>query len=408
MASPEDVDRLRRELDAARSEIARLQLEVLKQQSRRRPSLVHMLQELHQGTVEKLGWTSNAESRFHLTKLLKRGLPKGRKREAWAVSILFLLLPSSLLLTVSLVCVSVYYRCLWLAAVVVAYFGHILMDSSHEHGGKPSAWVKTHSFWVHVTKYFPIELQKMNPDTQFPADAVYLFGYHPHGVWGIGCFLNFLTTATGFDSMFPGLDLRGATLEFNFKVPFFRELLLRLGAITVSAKSIRHMLSCGPGSAVIIVPGGAAEALDARPGSHELTLKRRNGFFRIALQHGVHLVPVYSFGENELYEQLMPNRPGSVLRTFQDHMQRTLGFSTPYFLGAGSAGSGAAPMNPVPRRHPIITVVGDPIKCELIENPTHQQIEELKDRYIAALQAIFIRFADQYSPDREGDLQIVK
>merc|ERR1739848_854923 len=113
--------------------------------------------------------------------------------------------------------------------------------------------------------------------------------------------------------------LRGATLLFNLRIPFFRELLLRMGAIAVSARSIRHTLSSGPGSAVLIVPGGAAEALDARPGAHDLTLQRRNGFFRIALQHGVHLVPTYSFGENELYEQV-PNQRGTLLRTCQERM----------------------------------------------------------------------------------------
>lgn len=408
VSSVDEAQRLRTELEAARAEIARLQEDLLKEKSRRRPDLVQSLQQLRQGTFERLGWTSNAKARFHLTKLLKQGLPEGRKREAWAVSMLFLLLPFCTFLTASVIFACVYYRLLLLTALVLIYFGHIVQDGSYEDGGKPSRRLKTHAFWGHVTKYFPVELRKMNPDTSFPTDVVYMFGYHPHGVWGIGCFLNFLTTATGLDELFPGLDFRGATLEFNFRVPIFRELLLRLGAIAVSAKSIRNMLGRGPGSAVIIVPGGAAEALDARPGAHELTLKRRNGFFRIALQHGAHLVPVYSFGENELYEQLMPNRPGSMLRTIQEHTQRTLGFSTPYFLGAGSAGSGAAPMNPVPRRHPIITVVGDPIKCDLVDNPSTEQIDALKERYIDALKEIFDRFADQYHPNRAGDLQIVK
>merc|ERR1711904_288121 len=81
-------------------------------------------------------------------------------------------------------------------------------------------------------------------------------------------------------------------------------------------------------------------------------------------------------GENELYETLH-NKPGSVLRTVQEWALRTLGYSAPYFLGVGSqpwpgSGSSAIPMNPVPRRYPVITVIGDPIPCERIENPTQE------------------------------------
>lgn len=68
--------------------------------------------------------------------------------------------------------------------------------------------------------------------------------------------------------------------------------------------------------AVVIVPGGAAEALHARPGNFTLVLKNRKGFVRLALQHGADLVPAYSFGENDLYQQ-MDNPEGSKLRKFQ-------------------------------------------------------------------------------------------
>ena len=51
--------------------------------------------------------------------------------------------------------------------------------------------------------------------------------------------------------------------------------------------------------------GGAAEALDSHPGKHMLTLKYRKGFARIALETGAQLVPVYSFGETELFEQVI-------------------------------------------------------------------------------------------------------
>jgi hypothetical protein len=49
-----------------------------------------------------------------------------------------------------------------------------------------------------------------------------------------------------------------------------------------------------------IVVGGAAESLSARPGTADLTLKRRMGFIKLAMRQGADLVPVFSFGENDV------------------------------------------------------------------------------------------------------------
>lgn len=92
---------------------------------------------------------------------------------------------------------------------------------------------------------------------------------------------------------------------------------------------------------MLIVVGGAAESLDAHPGTNALTLLRRKGFVKFALKHGcvcvfflsmgfssfsssslanvfisASLVPVFGFGENNLWNQV-PNPPGSSVRDFQ-------------------------------------------------------------------------------------------
>lgn len=57
-----------------------------------------------------------------------------------------------------------------------------------------------------------------------------------------------------------------------------------------------------------IVVGGAAESLSARPGTADLTLKRRLGFIKLAIREGADLVPVFSFGENDVGELLKDGR----------------------------------------------------------------------------------------------------
>ena len=70
----------------------------------------------------------------------------------------------------------------------------------------------------------------------------------------------------------------------------------------------------GPGSCLTIVVGGAAESLSARPGTADLVLKRRLGFIKLAIREGADLVPVFSFGENDVRDRLSSSRTSAPLK----------------------------------------------------------------------------------------------
>ena len=57
----------------------------------------------------------------------------------------------------------------------------------------------------------------------------YIFGYHPHGIMGLGAFCNFSTEATGVSKKFPGIRPYLATLAGNFRMPLLREYLMSGG-----------------------------------------------------------------------------------------------------------------------------------------------------------------------------------
>lgn len=60
-----------------------------------------------------------------------------------------------------------------------------------------------------------------------------------------------------------------------------------LGSCPCSRASMKWLLSKeGTGNALVLVVGGATEALNAWPGSFNLQLKNRKGFVRMALKHG--------------------------------------------------------------------------------------------------------------------------
>jgi hypothetical protein len=85
----------------------------------------------------------------------------------------------------------------------------------------------------------------------------------------------FYLLATGFSAAFPGIKPHLLTLSSNFKMPFYRDILLALGVCSVSKQSCSNILKAGPGFAITIVVGGAAESLSARPGTADLTLRKR-------------------------------------------------------------------------------------------------------------------------------------
>lgn len=150
----------------------------------------------------------------------------------------------------------------------------------------------------------------------------------------MGAFSNFATDATGFSKLFPGIKPSLLTLNSNFNIPFYRDLIMALGIAAVSRRSCENILSSGPGRSIVIVVGGAAESLNARPGVADLVLRKRLGFIRLAIKHQAELVPVFSFGENELYDQV-GNEAGSKIYMYQKKMQAMLGYTMPLFHARG-------------------------------------------------------------------------
>lgn len=76
----------------------------------------------------------------------------------------------------------------------------------------------------------------------------YIFGYHPHGIMGLGAFCNFSTEATEVSKKFPGIRPYLATLAGNFRMPVLREYLMSGGES-----------SPRPAPAGLCCPGLAAE-----------------------------------------------------------------------------------------------------------------------------------------------------
>ncbi|GAA5923466.1 diacylglycerol O-acyltransferase [Sporobolomyces koalae] len=322
-------------------------------------------------------------------------VPRHRRTQMFAVFLWSTLLPLSL----GFFFVLCSIKQLW--PLIIAYMTWVFfIDKAPVTGGRTQMWLRKAPIWRYFASYFPVSLIKT---AELPPDRKYVFGYHPHGVIGMGAIANFGTDATGFSRLFPGLKPHLLTLASNFQLPLYRELLLSLGVCSVSMKSCQNILRQGPGSSLTIVVGGAAESLSAHPGTADLTLKRRKGFIKLAIRQGADLVPVFSFGENDIFKQLA-NARGTRLYKLQKRFQAMFGFTLPIFFGRGLFNYN---MGLMPYRHPIVSVVGRPIQVTQHDHPTQEMLEEVQGRYIAELKTIWENYKDAYAKSRTRELTII-
>lgn len=147
----------------------------------------------------------------------------------------------------------------------------------------------------------------------------------------------------------------------------------------------------------MLVTGGAKESMYAHPGNSKVVLKERAGFIKIALTSGASLVPVWGFGENNLYENLAVKSPS--VRKFQRRLQKAISFAPLIMEGRGVFSySGGL----IPHRRPITVVVGDPIHTGKPDpNPSNERIAEVHKQYQEAVTKLFNSYKDIYDPKAE-------
>ncbi|CAM5140422.1 unnamed protein product [Eretmochelys imbricata] len=287
--------------------------------------------------------------------------------------------------------------------VSALYLAWVIFDwDAPEQGGRRSAWVRNWPVWKHFRDYFPIQLVKTH--SLVPSHN-YIIGAHPHGILCVGAFCNFITESTGFSEKFPGIRPFLATLAGNFRLPVFREYLMSGGLCPVTRQAIGYLLSQnGSGNAVAVVIGGAAESLSCQPGITTLILKNRKGFVRMALQHGAHLVPAFSFGENDLFRQVVFEE-GSWMRGIQKRFQKLVGFAPCVFYGRGLTSIHSRGFLPYPK--PITTVIGEPVTVPRIKEPSHETVDLYHAMYIRSLLKLFNDHKAKYGLSEADELRIL-
>ncbi|XP_072033299.1 2-acylglycerol O-acyltransferase 2-A-like [Amphiura filiformis] len=287
----------------------------------------------------------------------------------------------------------------WVSFLVYTW---IIIDRwTPRQGGRRYSWPRRWRIWEHMRNYFPIELHKT---ADLDPNQNYIIAFHPHGILAVGAFIHFGTEATGFSKLFPGIKPSLLILRGWFFFPFIRDYVMLAGICDSSKDSVDYLLSKnGVGNAACLVIGGAREALDMEPGKHRVLLNRRKGFIRKAMEHGASLVPVYSFGESDVYDSTR-TVPGSKIRKLQEFLLKCIGFTVPICHGRGIFNY---TMGIIPYRRHINTVVGKPIPVGKNPNPTRTEVEDLHSIYVNALKALFDEHKTKYGISLDISLEII-
>eukprot|EP00934_Nitzschia_sp_Nitz4_P007287 Nitzschia sp. Nitz4//scaffold311_size21207//14707//15861//NITZ4_008624-RA/size21207-processed-gene-0.53-mRNA-1//-1//CDS//3329547392//7277//frame0 len=284
------------------------------------------------------------------------------------------------------------------------------------------------SVYPHLYRWFqlwyePFQLKHNLKDLEMAnergREALWICAMHPHGVIPIHAFL----WGALSDQILPDTCGRAATTEAAMTVPLLRQLLGWLGGVSASRPVLQKHLSQGHN--VFLLPGGVKEIFLSRRGDdvQSIYAKSRRGLIKLALQNGAYLLPMYAFGATDLHHQLATygqrhqasknlKSSTSGLGQVQERLSRWFRAGFTFFWGLGGS--------PMPFFVPMTIVLGDPLvpNSELIQgehgkrvakpipNPTEEQIDELMDRYLDALQRLFDQYKEEAGyPDAILDIR---
>jgi len=254
-------------------------------------------------------------------------------------------------------------------AVWPLYMAWMLVSNGlrhHEVGGLESNRWRRSYFWPLVARYFEGQVTKVGPALH--SDRQYIFAFHPHGVYGFTAMWSLLMPIWMTQvAVMPTLLI--ATHFFWF--PIVRELALTAGARSVGRRSFEATLQ--QKRSVLLIPGGMAEMRASTSKSdHIVVLTRHRGFLRMALRHGLPLVPTFSFGETRVFDWAWPG--------LQNLMFKLFGIPCPLTVGRWGT-------NGIPNQVPVGVVVGEPIEVGPPDtDPSASKIDALAHKYFTALE----------------------
>lgn len=262
--------------------------------------------------------------------------------------------------------------------VFLPYLTYTLVLGRHEMKyGAHWTWFSKNFFLFSSMRAFlrmklvvPNELQKADA----AADSQFLFAVFPHGTAA-----DYRVLMDGMlDSVLPNTapKLRTLAATVLFRIPLVREMSLWTGCVDARRSVADKQLA--KGNSVMVVVGGEAEQIRTVYGREIVYLQKRKGFLKLAMKHGVPVVPVYVFGASDYY------KTSSAFFNLRLWLVKTFGVAIP--LSWGFLGSSTCPL-PIPTH----VVFGKPLHLAVKEKgaPSADELDDAHNQFSAALVQLF-------------------
>lgn len=198
-----------------------------------------------------------------------------------------------------------------------------------------------------------------------------LFVFHPHGMFSTSQFFHIGTNLTSW----PVRGVRPTAISWGKYVPFGTEIYERFRCVGSDYTSMKEVLEEGTSLAVTL--GGIREILHIRKGAMELSLSKKRGVFRMAIETGVPLVPVLCYGENEQFQL-------ADIWGLQWIQELLIGWGVCLPIPRLSSWKRWAQLFSGGLETPIHCVIGDLVTIE-----KEDTIESLRERYIDSLKKLY-------------------
>lgn len=174
-----------------------------------------------------------------------------------------------------------------------------------------------------------------------------------------------------------------------FCLPIFSEALMLVNGRKVDKPTVENLLSTG--ASIAVQPGGVKEQIVTRHDQEQAIFPANLGFVRMAIKHGLALLPVYIFNENQIYKRV------GGYDTQSQWLYKNMGFGLPAFTGKAHM-----PMSVLmPRAADVHVRWGAPIEVgPAEEEPSEDRVEELFLQYLTGLLLLFDTHKDEcLAPD---------
>jgi hypothetical protein len=254
--------------------------------------------------------------------------------------------------------------------ILIAYAFRYRYDAGRQFG-RDSNYMRSFFYNLFAPLYKENGGRVIYPNPMFDTSKTYLIAGSPHGVVPFYWLIPLHQMKFGKNPPKPPIALGARVI---FILPGVREVYLNW-AIEGSQENFTALIEAG--RSAVVIPGGVPEMVLSEPGNRVKIYAKNKGFVRLAISHGISIVPIFAFGEHNAWKQKRAPK------WIADRITRFTGGTYP-FINWGSWGN----LLPIPT--PVVHVIGQPVEMPHITEPSEDIIVHHHHRFYASLRNLIL------------------